>query len=139
MPSIPDMRILRSFLRQRSLRRSLNSRLNEQFSKDNEAARMHWLVQHLDEYMDRLRGFADLPSFDLPYLLEGDLGFCVNIAVELIDREMRPGSAIDVYVLDVSERLRKLQKDPSRAQLDELDAAVKSLLSVSAAPVRGPG
>lgn len=77
--------------RKRELRASLEHRLNikSQELRFSPAERAAWVAEHLEEYVDRWLGLLGLSAWSWQEIIDHDLFGTVELASELLTRELR--------------------------------------------------
>jgi hypothetical protein len=59
----------------------------EEFSFDS-GSRIRWLIDHVEEYIDRWVGFCDLPNSSMTSLMNGDFFGVVEIGLKVLGEEL---------------------------------------------------
>jgi hypothetical protein len=120
--------------RHRELWSSLEGRLEQYLPRATSpvSARIRWLSEQLENYVERWLGFAALPQATMPGLLKGDLFAAVEIGAAVLDEEIRllPGHAeTQVRWTDFQRALASLRHPDARPTPDELRATLRAYLA----------
>jgi hypothetical protein len=122
----------RSEKRIESCRSNLAQRLDSEVAGDCHS-KITWLVQHLEEYLERWLAFARLENLTVEGTLHNDVFFIVVAATELIDDQM---ARLDAAVLFPREEwnqfrnaLEWIQKSPERSELQLISDTFESFFN----------
>ncbi|MEN6451424.1 MAG: hypothetical protein ABFC96_13105 [Thermoguttaceae bacterium] len=75
--------------RREELLKSLQERLLEATEPGDVGSRLAWLFAHLQEYLQRWKGFADIEQVSMYAVVESDLHEVLLIGVALVDAEIK--------------------------------------------------
>ena len=125
--------------RRRELRVSLEERLERAcpHAITPVTARIRWLGEQLENYVERWLGFAVLPGATIPSLLEGDLFAIVDISAGVLDNEIRllPESAgMRKSWTRLGQILLALRQPDALLNVDGTRAALRAFVDSTNAP-----
>lgn len=120
--------------RQQQLRASLEDRLEQQHPRATAStlARVRWLSEQLENYVERWLGFAALPDADLPSLVAGNLFGVVDVGAATLDAEIKALPAHTAIVERWTKLRHELQSIPqakSKPNAEALRSTLRDFLA----------
>jgi hypothetical protein len=76
--------------RRAELLKSLKELLEDETRGRDRTARLAWLFDHLEEYLERWSGWLALDTMTMGGILDNDLHVCLVVTIGLIDQEYAP-------------------------------------------------